>query len=195
MALKEVVVDLILEICLLKKIVTKDGLKDLDSESLETGRLPTSIEKNYLLFEFTSSASRARSVGVSFVSVLLSFGCRQIKKMTRPKTPIIRKVAGSSHNIAVMQAEPWLEQDEIPVTSGQEVENLLVAVARRQALAHENAEVAGKRCIRIVDRLVLAHHAAQFAREIARARLEPLIGQHFIRLHRNGRRCADDRHK
>src|SRR5947207_11900416 len=46
----------------------------------------------------------------------------------------------------------------------QEIEHLRIAVAGLETLAHQEPQVAGERRVRIVDRLVLTHHAAQFAR-------------------------------
>src|SRR5262249_28953789 len=51
-----------------------------------------------------------------------------------------------------------------------------------QSFTHENAQVARERRLRIVDRLVLAHHAAQFLGQRAGARFECGVREHFVGL-------------
>ncbi len=94
-----------------------------------------------------------------------------------------------------MQLEAGLEEHELAVTGDQVIEHLGVAVAGFQPFAHQQAKVAGERRIGIVDRLVLAHHAAQFMREAACARLELGVGQDFVGLHGKARRRAQGHHR
>ena len=94
--------------------------------------------------------------------------------------------AGPSHNSAVCKREPRLEQDELAVARDQKIDHALVAVAGLQSLAHEDAQIARERRVRIVDRLVLADHAAQLLGEHTRARLERSVGQDLVGLHGKG---------
>ena len=61
-----------------------------------------------------------------------------------------------------------------------------IAVAGRDPLAHQQSQIARQRRLRIVDRLVLAHHAAQLVGELAGAPLQHRVGQHLVDL--NGMR-------
>src|SRR5690606_18872700 len=54
----------------------------------------------------------------------------------------------------------------------------------------QKAQVAGELRIRIVDRLVLADHAAQLCGKRARARLQRRVGKHLVRIDREGRNCG-----
>src|SRR5262245_56646439 len=93
-----------------------------------------------------------------------------------------------------MCGEAWLEQHELAVARHQEIDHLAVAVARLQALAHENAQVAGKRRVGIVDRLILTDHAAQLLGERARARFQRRVGEHLVGLHRQRGRRREREH-
>src|SRR6185312_16118433 len=86
-----------------------------------------------------------------------------------------------------MRLEPRLEQDELAIARDQEVEHLAITVAGGEPLPHQNAQVTRKRRFRIVDRLILANHAAYFARDFARARLQRRVFQHLVRLDRQRR--------
>ena len=89
-----------------------------------------------------------------------------------------------------MRIEARLQQHELAVARHQEIDHLRVAVAGRDPLAHQQPQVARQRRLGIVDRLVLAHHAAQFARQIARPRFLGRIGHDLVGLHGIcGRRC------
>src|SRR5205085_764661 len=69
-----------------------------------------------------------------------------------------------------------------------EILDLLVAVALGKALANENAQIAGERCIRFVDGLVLADQAAEPRGEAPRALFQFRVAQDFIGLYgMNGR--------
>jgi hypothetical protein len=54
-------------------------------------------------------------------------------------------------------------------------------VSPAETLAHQQTQVAGQIGIGIVDRLVLADHAAQLGGDRARPRSEHRIGQDLIR--------------
>jgi hypothetical protein len=72
----------------------------------------------------------------------------------------------------------------LAVARGEEIEHLGIAVAGLEPLAHQQSQVAGERRVGIVDRLVLAHHAAQLARKRACTSFQLRIAEDFIRLHR-----------
>src|SRR3984893_1405161 len=96
-----------------------------------------------------------------------------------------------------MQRKWRLEQDEFTVAGGQEIDHLLVRVARLQALAHQNTQIVRERRIRVVDRLVLTNHAAQLLREcpctcLERRIRDDLIGLYGQRGSRN--KQSSDRH-
>src|SRR5205807_8203858 len=61
------------------------------------------------------------------------------------------------------------EQHELALTRDQKIDYLLVALTRLQSFAHEDTQIARERRIGIVDRLILADHAAQLLGESARA--------------------------
>lgn len=81
-----------------------------------------------------------------------------------------------------MPAKPWPQQDELAVAVDDVAHNLAVAAPGLYLLAHDKAEIAGKRRIRIVDRLVLADQAAQFRGQRAGPRLLRRIGKPLIGL-------------
>ena len=62
--------------------------------------------------------------------------------------------------------------------------HLLVAVAGLDPFAHQDAQVVGQRRLGIVDRFVLAHHAAQFLGQRAGARFQRRVRQHLVGLDR-----------
>jgi hypothetical protein len=78
---------------------------------------------------------------------------RAIKKSTTPAP--ISSTGGASQSSAVRQCGRRRSSTNFAVALHQEIERLLVRVAGLQALAHQDAQVARKRRIRIVDRLVL----------------------------------------
>src|SRR5215218_3940414 len=82
-----------------------------------------------------------------------------------------------------MRIEARFEQHELAVARHQEIDHLPIAVARGDPLAHQQPQIARQRRIGIVDRLVLAHHAAQLTRELPRARLLVRIGHDLVGLH------------
>ena len=86
-----------------------------------------------------------------------------------------------------MRREARLQQHELAIARHQEIDHLAVAVAGRDPLAHQEPQVARQRRIGIVDRLVLAHHAAQFARQVARAGFLRGIRHDLVGLHGAGR--------
>ncbi len=65
----------------------------------------------------------------------------------------------------------------------------------RDALADEDADVAGERGVGIVDRLVLTDHAAKLGRQRPGARLERRVFHQFVRLHRERRPGAERKQK
>ena len=78
------------------------------------------------------------------------------------------------------------EQDEVAIALAEEGADFGVAVAGRDALAHERAHVGGDVGGGLRDRLVLALHAADFALERLRARFLRGIGE------RGGRDGGDE---
>ena len=60
-------------------------------------------------------------------------------------------------------------------------------------LAHQQTQVARQRRLGVVDRLVLAHHAAQLARQVARPGLLRRVGHDLVRLHGMSGRKPDGR--
>src|SRR5262249_26041810 len=72
------------------------------------------------------------------------------------------------------------QQHKLAVTRDQKIDHLLVALARLQSFTHEDAQVARERCVGIIDRLVLADHAAQLLRERAGACFQPSIRKDFV---------------
>src|SRR5262249_25340827 len=69
------------------------------------------------------------------------------------------------------------QQDEVAVAAHHELQHLAVAVAGAEALADQHAQVVGEIGVGVVDRLVLAHQAAQLAAESAGTRLQRGIGE------------------
>ena len=80
------------------------------------------------------------------------------------------------------------QQHELAIAADDEVMHARIGIASHEALAHEEPQVAGKRRVAIIDRLVLADEATQAGGDVACALLEPLVGQHFVGLHRKGTR-------
>ena len=95
--------------------------------------------------------------------------------------------SGASHNSSVCAIERRPQQHELAVAVLDELRHLAVAVARLQALAHEQAQIARERRVAVVDRLVLADEAAQAGRDVPRARFERRIGEDLVGLHRERR--------
>ena len=83
--------------------------------------------------------------------------------------------------------EGRLQQHEVAIALHHEGHDLVVALAGDQALAHQDAEVAGQRRVGLVDRLVLAHQATQLPPDGAGARLQGGIVQHLAGLDRRAR--------
>ena len=79
------------------------------------------------------------------------------------RPPPISSSGGTSQSSMVCALEARLQQHELAIARDQEIDHLRVAVTGRDALAHQKAQVARQRRLGIVDRLVLADHAAQFA--------------------------------
>ena len=75
-----------------------------------------------------------------------------------------------------------LQQHEFAVARHDIADHLLVAVARHDAFSHQEAQVARQVGIGIVDRLVLADHAAQIGRKIPRPLLQLRIGKLLARI-------------
>ena len=80
----------------------------------------------------------------------------------------------------ISEALSRLEQDELTVACHQVFPHLRIAVARLEPFAHQNAQIAGERCVGIVDRLILANHAAKSLRERAGARLQYGVGEDLV---------------
>ncbi len=92
-----------------------------------------------------------------------------------------------------MPAHPRPQQDEFTVAGNHEIDHLGVAVADLEPVAHEQAQIARQRRLGIVDRLVLAHHAAQFVRNRAGARFQRRVRENLIHLDGMQRRSTHKR--
>src|SRR5205809_350305 len=90
-----------------------------------------------------------------------------------------------------MPVQPGLQQDELTIARYDEIDHLRVAIAGVEPFAHEQTQIARQRCLGIVDRLVLADHAAQFARDLAGASLERGIRKYLVYLDRMQRRRTE----
>jgi hypothetical protein len=85
-----------------------------------------------------------------------------------------------------MRRYAGIEQDEFAIPGDEIIQHLLVRAPGTQALSYEQPQVFRKRRVGIVDGLILAHHAAQFARQCTRARFKRGIAQYFARLNGSG---------
>src|SRR5262249_28539285 len=75
-------------------------------------------------------------------------------------------------------------------TGHQEIQYLLIAITFGQAFANEQPKITGERSFRIIDRLVLADHAPQLSRQVARPSFQRRVVQYLIRLYCP--RCSRD---
>src|SRR5437868_2684274 len=90
--------------------------------------------------------------------------------------------------------KPRLEEYELTVAADDEAHDLIVGIAGSEPLADEEAEVAGERRSRIIDRLVLADKAAQARRQCPRACLKRRVLEYLVGF--NGyRRCRNGKEK
>ena len=87
--------------------------------------------------------------------------------------------------------EGRLQQDEVAVAGHQVVQDLLVAVARDQALADQDPQVLGQLGVGGVDVLVLADQAAQALGKLAGPGFQHRIVEDLVGLDREGRRPQD----
>ncbi len=78
----------------------------------------------------------------------------------------------------------WLQENELTIAGYQEIEHLLIAVTSGKSFTNQQSEVACQRRFGIIDRLVLANHAAQLARQVPCPRFQRSVVQNFVRLHR-----------
>ena len=102
----------------------------------------------------------------------------------------------ANHKSSVWAVEARLQQHELAVAGDDKVLDLLIRVASREPLPHQQAEVLGERRFGIVDRLVLADETAQAFGDVPRPRLERRIWQHLVRLDGLGRKRGEvDRHR
>ena len=92
-----------------------------------------------------------------------------------------------------MPAHPGLQQNEFAIARHHVIDHLAVAVAGLEPLAHQQAQIARQRRLGIVDRLILADHAAQVVRDRTGAGLQRRIGQNFVHLDGMERRRAEKR--
>jgi hypothetical protein len=60
-----------------------------------------------------------------------------------------------------VQVQARLEEHELAVTRHEELDHLIVGIARGEPFAHQHAQILREWRVGIVDRLVLADHAAQ----------------------------------
>ena len=85
-----------------------------------------------------------------------------------------------------LRLEGRIEENEIAVAGNQIGLHLIVAVAGREPLAHDHAQIMGEIGVGFVDRLVLADEAAQLPADGPRAGLQRRILQHLRRLDGEG---------
>ena len=83
------------------------------------------------------------------------------------------------------------QENEFAISRLNESQHRRIAVAGGQALTYQDAQISGQRRVGIVDRLVLAHEAAQLLRQRACARLEGGILQHLVGLNGAGGGASD----
>ena len=79
--------------------------------------------------------------------------------------------------------EAGLQQHELAIARHQKIHHLRIAVAGGDPLAHQQPQIPRQRRFGIIDRLVLANHAAQFARQIPRPRFLGRIRHDLVGLH------------
>ena len=91
-----------------------------------------------------------------------------------------------------MQGEHRLQEHELAIAVDKILTHLVVAVASRQPLAHDDANLMGEVGVRSVDILVLADEAAQPLGNRTGPRFERGIGQHLVRIDRKGRQRQPD---
>ena len=99
---------------------------------------------------------------------------------------------GPSHSSQVTGSNGGSSSTKIAVTRDDVVEHLAVAIAGRQQLAHQHAQIVGEIGVQLLDRLVLAYEAAQFPADRFGARLEHRIGEPLGGLERPG--CRHPEH-
>jgi hypothetical protein len=73
------------------------------------------------------------------------------------------------------------QQYEFAIAGNNEVDDVFLAVACFQPFSNKQAQIPGKRRIRIVDRLILAHQATQLCGNLPGRRLKHRIVKDFIR--------------
>lgn len=78
----------------------------------------------------------------------------------------------------------WLQENELTIAGYQEIERLLIAVTSGKSFTNQQSEVVCQRRFGIIDRLVLANHPAQHARQVPCPRFQRRVTQNFVRLHR-----------
>ena len=116
-------------------------------------------------------SSRSSSSCVNFIrGSAPAVPARRRRLKAHSATPPRPGPAAAAATAAAYSGSAGFEQDELAVARDQEIDHLAVTVSGRDPLAHQQPQVARQRRIGIVDRLVLAHHAAQFARQVARTR-------------------------
>ncbi len=81
-----------------------------------------------------------------------------------------------------MRRKTGLQQNKLAIARNDIVDDLVVAVAFCQPVAHQQTQIAREIGIGIVDGLILADHAAKLRGNLPRPRLERRVAQHLIRL-------------
>jgi len=152
--------------------------------------LPTPIVRLMIALKIASlgqGASGIQPKTLDFLETLLATGVIPVVP-SQGSVGASGDLAPLAHMAAVMigVGEVDTPAGRLPAVDG-------LAVAGLQPLTQVQAQVARERRIGVVDRLVLANHAAQFARQVARARLERRIFQDLVRLHGESRRRHDKR--
>ena len=82
-----------------------------------------------------------------------------------------------------MRGEARLQQHELPIARNHEGDDVVVAVARLQPLAHQHAQIPGQGRIGIVDGLILTDQTAQPLGQPPRPRFQRRIVQDFVGLY------------
>src|SRR5262249_28242896 len=78
--------------------------------------------------------------------------------------------------------EAWLQKHKLAVAGHEVVADLSIGPPCTQLLADQNAQIVSELGIRLVDRLILAHKAAEFSRQGASSSLESGIGERLAGL-------------
>lgn len=109
--------------------------------------------------------------------------------------PIASTSPGASQEQPGLGPERRGHQHEVAIAGDDEIEDLRVAVAGPDAVAHHHAKVARQFRVGIVDRLVLADHATKLFGNCAGAGFGFGVVQHLARVERGKARHGERQQK